>query len=57
MEYQKLEIMLLHLLNSRTKDGKIWEAITIPGLGRFTRKDVEYELRKARTHWWEFWKR
>ena len=55
----KLEAMLLHLLHSKSPDGKLWKAITIPGVARFTREDVEREI--AATHedtirWWQFWK-
>lgn len=53
----KVEAMLLHLLHSRTPEGKMWKAVTIPGIARFTRDDVEYELKRIRSRWWQFWKR
>ncbi len=53
----KLEAMMVHILNERGATGKPWSAITVPGFPKFVRADVEYELLKARTRWWEFWKR
>ncbi len=54
----KLEAMLAHLLNERTTDGKLWSAITVVGIARFTRSDVEAELHHLRSdkRWWHFWK-
>jgi len=54
----KLEAMLLHLLHQKADNGKTWFAITIPGVARFTREDVEIRLKEARKckRWWEFWK-
>lgn len=48
----KLEAMLLHLLHSK-HDGKVWIAITVPGVARFTREDVAAELQRARRSWWQ----
>jgi hypothetical protein len=41
----KLEAMLLHLLHTKTVNGKTWAAITVPDVARFTRQDVEDALR------------
>lgn len=55
----KLEAMLLHLLNSKSPNGKLWAAITVPGIGRFTRQDVEDRLKTLRSpaKWYQFWKK
>lgn len=55
MAHRKLEAMLLHLLHTRAPNGKLWKAITIPGIDRFTREDVERELARTRRRWWQFW--
>lgn len=60
MEHSRLELMLIHLLNTRAPDGKLWKAISLPEYGRFTFDDVKEELeiaKAAKTRWWEFWKR
>lgn len=55
MERTKLELMLLHLLNMRSPNGKPWKSITLPALGKFEREDVIRELRRMRAPWWKFW--
>jgi len=56
-EPSRLEIMLVHLLNERGPNGRPWAAITVQGMGKFTRADTEQVLRKIRRRWWQFWKR
>jgi hypothetical protein len=48
MADRKLEAIMLHLLNTRADNGKVWIAITIPGVARFTRDDVQGYLDHAR---------
>ena len=52
-EPTKLEAMMLHLLNERGPTGKPWASVVVVGHPKFTRADVEHELRKARMPWWK----
>jgi hypothetical protein len=62
-QHTPLEIMLIHLLNQKAPNGKQWVAVTVPGIGRFTREDTERtlaELREqvfldGRKRWWKLW--
>jgi hypothetical protein len=58
-----LEVMLIHLLNQKAPNGKNWIAITVPGVGRFTREEAERLLADCRGQkfvdgrkpWWKLW--
>lgn len=60
MERTKLELMLLHLLNERSPEGKKWKSIELPGLGKFTREDLAHEIlterKRQEKHWYQFWR-